>query len=116
MKTVSYFKTQYFNLLMAAMNMAFAIWSFISGDEFNCLCWVIAAVVWLIMSFVNYNDERIKLLEKKAEKYDALCDLVEALREANDLDGDHDEMQDQRIKRLEDRLYDLRRNLYSSVN
>ena len=96
-KMVSYFKTQYFNLLMAAMNMAFAIWSFISGDEFNGLCWVIAAVVWLIMSFINYNDERIKLLEAKVKKCEALAELVQALYEANAVDRIH-------LKQLEDQI------------
>lgn len=65
---VSYFKTQYFHVICAAMNTAFAIWSFIRGNEFNGLCLVITAIVWLTMSFINYNDERIKLLETKIEQ------------------------------------------------
>jgi hypothetical protein len=64
------------------MNIAFAIWNVVEGDTFTGLCWVVSAVVWLLMSFINYNDERIKLLEKKAEKYDALSEEVAALAEA----------------------------------
>jgi hypothetical protein len=64
------------------MTIAFAIWNVVEGDAFTGLCWVVSAVVWLLMSFINYNDERIKLLEKKAEKYDALSEEVAALAEA----------------------------------
>jgi HD superfamily phosphodiesterase len=68
------------------------------------------------MSVIEYNSDRIELLEKKAEKYDALCELVEALREANKIDRELEAVQDQRINRLEDKLYDLRRKLYSDVD
>jgi Zn-dependent M32 family carboxypeptidase len=52
------------------------------------------------MSFINYNEERIKVLEKKAEKYDALCELVEALREANEVDREYADMRGQQLEHL----------------
>lgn len=101
---VSYFKTQFFPVICAVMNIAFAIWSLVKGDEFTGLCWVISATVWLIMSFINYNDERIKLqdkriklLEAKAEKYDALAELVHTLYEANSIDRAMIEQLERRI-------------------
>ena len=50
--------------------------------SFNFTCFVI----WSFISFINYNQDRIGLLEKKAEKYDALCEEVKALYEANKVD------------------------------
>ena len=38
-------------------------------------------IIWTFISFIDYNQERIELLEEKAEKYDALCEEVKALLE-----------------------------------
>ena len=43
-------------------------------------------VIWSFISFINHNQNRIELLEKKAEKYDAVCEEVHALYEANKVD------------------------------
>jgi Zn-dependent M32 family carboxypeptidase len=43
-------------------------------------------ILWSVISFVDYNNKRIQLLEKKAEKYDAMYDLVQELLEANKVD------------------------------
>ena len=96
----SYFKTQWVNLLMGLVNFGISIYHYSTGDQFWGIAWTLTAVVWLLMSFINYNEERIKVLEKKAEKYDALCELVEALREANEIDREHDDMQDQQLEHL----------------
>ncbi len=85
---VSYFKTQWVNLLAGLVNFGISIYNYCTGNELWGISWTIAAVVWFLMSFINYNEERIKVLEKKAEKYDALCELVEALRVANEVDRD----------------------------
>ena len=128
---VSYFKTQWWRLLIAlfCLVMAFVYMfkpepdtSTIEGLNtlitymFTAGMYFCGFIIWSFGSFVDYNQKCIEYFEKKAEKYDALCDLVEALREANEVDRDHDEMQDQKIKRLEDGLYDLRRKLYSDVD
>lgn len=101
---VSYWKTQWVNILMAVFDVGISIFHFCAGDQLWGVAWTLAAIVWFLMSFINYNEERIKLLEKKADKYDALCELVEELRKANEVDRDIDAQQDRRIKRLEDRL------------
>lgn len=79
---VSYFKTQCVNIILGLFNIGYAIYLFCTGDDLWGVAWCLAAVVWLLMSFINYNDDRIKLLEKKAEKYDALCEEVKALYQA----------------------------------
>jgi Zn-dependent M32 family carboxypeptidase len=89
---------------MAVFDVGISIFHFCVGDQLWGVAWTLAAIVWFLMSFINYNEERIKLLEKKADKYDALCELVEELRKANEVDRDIDAQQDRRIKRLEDRL------------
>ena len=53
------------------------------------------------MSMITYHDDCIELLEKKAEKYDALCDEVHWLSEANRLDREYTKLLENRIKLLE---------------
>ena len=43
-------------------------------------------VIWSFISFTDYNQDCIKMLEKKAEKYDAMYALVQELLEANNAD------------------------------
>jgi hypothetical protein len=57
-------------------------------------------VIWSFISFINYNQDRIELLEKKAEKYDALCDSVSALNEANRIDREYMRLLEQRINQI----------------
>lgn len=100
---VSYFKTQWFKLAVALICLVIScVYAFqpagdpstIEGLEegISALAaagtWFLGFVVWSSMSMISYNEERIELLEKKAEKYEALCELVEALREANEVDRD----------------------------
>lgn len=105
----SYFKTQWVNLLMGLVNFGISIYHYSTGDQFWGIAWTIAAVVWFLMSFINYNEERIKILEAKAKKYDALCELVEALREANEVDRDYIEEVDGRIDNIVHVLEELRK-------
>lgn len=128
---VSYFKTQWWRVLIALISLGFACYyAFQPAGDLSTLeglnkdinlmlsagtCFT-GFLLWLFISIIDYYDDRLELLEKKAEKYDALCELVEALREANEVDRELEAQQDQKIKRLEDGLYDLRRKLYSDVD
>lgn len=64
---ISYWKTQWFNLLMGAFHIGIAISHFCSGDQLWGIAWTVSAVVWFLMSFINYNEKRIELLEKRVE-------------------------------------------------
>lgn len=112
---VSYFKTQWFRLFVAIICLGFSIYyAFQPAAEtltvetldeamsamFTATTHFFSFIFWISMSFIDFNSDRIELLEKKAEKYDALCDLVEALREANEVDREHDKVQDSTIKGL----------------
>lgn len=112
---VSYFKTQWFRLLVAVICLGLSIYyAFQPAAEtltvetlddamsalFTATSYFFSFIIWISMSFIEFNSDRIELLEKKAEKYDALCDLVEALREANEVDREHDKVQDSIIKGL----------------
>ena len=101
---ISYWKTQWFRLLMALICLALAIMYCIQDNNLLAVAWTLSFVYWIIISNVDYNHQRIELLEKKAEKYDALCELVGELYKANEVDRDIDAEQDRRIKRLEDKL------------
>ena len=83
---ISYWKTQWFNLLMGALDLGFSIYHFCIGDQLWGIGWSLAAVVWFTMSHINYNDERIKLLEKEKERNDAMYELVQELVLANKID------------------------------
>ena len=113
---ISYFKTQWWRLLIALMFLGFACYyAFQPGGDLSTLeglnksitimmsagtCFT-SCLIWLFVSIVDYNDERIELLEKKAEKYDALCGEVHALYEANRIDREY-------MHRLEQKINDLR--------
>ena len=116
---VSYFKTQWWRLLIALYCFVMCcIYVFKPAPEVltvealdevmsNMLTASIhftGFITWSFISFINHNQDRIELLEKKADKYDTLCELVEELRKANEVDRDIDAEQDRRIKRLEDKL------------
>ena len=98
---VSYIKTQWWRLLIAlfclvmvcvyALRPAPEVLTVEALDEVmtnmvTASFHFIGFVVWSFISFINYNQDRIELLEKKAEKYDAMYDLVQELLEANKVD------------------------------
>jgi len=112
---VSYFKTQWWRLLIALYCLVMAcVYAFAPAPEVltvEALDEVISNmltaslhfsgfVIWSFISFINHNQDRIELLEKKAEKYDALCDEVSALYEANRIDREHTRLLEQKINQL----------------
>ncbi len=101
---ISYFKTQWFTILIGLINIGFSIYNCIQDNELMAGAWMLSAILWLIMSRVDFNAERIKLLEKKQERDDAMYELVQELIEANKIDREIDKAQDQRIKQLEEKL------------
>lgn len=101
---VSYIKTQWFNLAMALVAVILVIVNMVQGDELMVVAWAVSFTYWMILSYADYNAEKIKLLEAKAEKYDALCELVEELCKANEVDRDIAAVHDRKIKLLEEKL------------
>ena len=98
---VSYIKTQWWRLLIALYCIVMAcIYALKPAPEVltvealdEVMSNMITAslhftgfVIWSFISFINHNQNRIELLEKKAEKYDAVCEEVHALYEANKVD------------------------------
>ena len=112
---VSYIKTQWFRLLIALFCLVMAcVYAFQPAPEvltvealdemmsnmLTASLHFIGFVIWSFISFINYNQDRIELLEKKAEKYDALCEEVSALYEANRIDREHMKLLEQRINQI----------------
>jgi type VI protein secretion system component VasK len=112
---ISYIKTQWWRLLIALFCLVTAcIYAFKPAPEVltvETLDEVISNmltaslhfsgfIIWSFISFINYNQDRIELLEKKAEKYDALCDEVSALYEANRIDREYTKLLEQRINQI----------------
>ena len=100
---VSYFKTQWPNVLFGSINLGISIYNFCTGDELWGIGWALAAVIWFVMSFIYYNDERIKLLEKKQERDDVMFELVQELFKANCIDREIMKKYEARLKKLEDK-------------
>ena len=95
---VSYIKTQWFRLLVAIVSFVIALvyalkpapdTSTLEGLDtlmtysINACVYFVNFLLWIFTSFIGHNSNRIELLEKKAEKYDAMYDLVQELLEAN---------------------------------
>jgi hypothetical protein len=115
---VSYWKTQWFRFSLGCIFLIFTFYNILqpAADEstleglsqslkigYTSLCYFINAIIWFVASYIGYNNDRIKLLEKKAEKYDALCKEVHELYEANRLDREYVKLFEKRIKQLEDK-------------
>jgi hypothetical protein len=60
-------------------------------------------IIWMVMSFINYLQDRIELLEKKQERDDAMYELVQELVLANKIDREQAKQVKERFKKLEDR-------------
>jgi hypothetical protein len=112
---VSYFKTQWWRLLLCIVCLGLAIFfalqpaadsSTIEGlnenldNMFASASWLISSLIWGIISFVDYNDDRIKLLEAKAKKYDALAEKIDALQELLETESKYSNHLNQRIDSL----------------
>ncbi len=78
---ISYIKTQWFPFAVGIANLVISISNLIDGDYLFCVAWFMTAMVWWFSSVISYHNDRIELLEKKAEKYDALVAKVDALQE-----------------------------------
>ena len=119
MKEVSYIKTQWWRLLIALYCIVMAcVYAFQPAPEIltvEALDEVVSNmltaslhftgfVIWSFISFINYNQDRIELLEAKAKKYDALCEEVSALYEANRIDREYMHRLEQRIQQIK---YDM---------
>ena len=98
---VSYIKTQWWRLLCAVLCFGAAIYfalqpapdtstlegvNEVTGYMLSSVCWLLSAGFWYFTSLINYNDDRIKLLEKEKERNDAMYELVQELLEANKVD------------------------------
>ena len=98
---VSYWKTQWWRLLIAlfcfvmaciyALKPAPEVLTVEALDEVmanmvTASIHFIGFVTWSLSSFIKHNQDCIELLEKKAEKYDAMYDLAQELLEANKAD------------------------------
>lgn len=112
---ISYFKTQWFRLLVAIICLGFSIYYVFQPaaetltvetlDEamsamFTATGYFFSFLIWIIVSFISFNSDRIELIEKKAEKYDALCELVEELRKSSKLDREQVEFMDAKIRHI----------------
>lgn len=112
---VSYFKTQWWRLLIALYCLVMAcVYAFQPAPEVltvealdEVMSNMLTAslhfsgfIIWSFISFINHNQDRIELLEKKAEKYDALCENVSALNEANRIDREYMKLLEQRINQI----------------
>ncbi len=113
---VSYFKTQWFRLLVALVCLVMCcVYAFKPAPEVltvealdEVLSNIVSAniyflgfIIWMIMSFIEHLQDRIELLEKKQERDDAMYNLVQELVNANKIDREHIKNLEAKIKVLE---------------
>ena len=119
MKEVSYIKTQWWRLLIAIFCFVMAcIYGFRPSPDTSTvegldqmfsytltfLMYLSNFLIWFYASIFDYYNDRLEVLEKKAEKYDALCENVSALNEANRIDREYMHRLEQRIQQIK---YDM---------
>ena len=95
---MSYLKKHWFDIVVGLISCGLATYYFCTANIDTAIIWLISACIWLGMSRVDYNDERIRELELKAKKYDALAEEVKAMREWQKT---YEKLNEQRFKNLE---------------
>lgn len=98
---VSYIKTQWWRILIALICLVMCcIYVFkrspdISTIEglntlitymFSANIYFLGFIIWMVLSFINYIDDRVTLLEAEKERNDAMYELVQELVKANKID------------------------------
>ena len=98
---VSYIKTQWWRILIALICLVMCcIYVFkrspdtstIEGLDtlitymFSANIYFLGFIIWMVISFINYIDNRVKLLEAEKERNDAMYELVQELVKANKID------------------------------
>jgi hypothetical protein len=68
---------------------------------FNANLYFLSFIIWMLISFINYNDDRVKLLEAEKERNDAMYELVQELVKANKIDRGVMKKYEERLKKLE---------------
>ena len=116
---ISYWKTQWWRIVLALISLVAALFYMFQpaadsstieglnatmGDIINAGVYFAGFIIWTFLSVIEYNNDRIELLEKKAEKYDALCKEVHELYEANKIDREYQKMLEQKIRIPEEEL------------
>lgn len=76
---MKFLKSQWPNIIFGSAALATAIIALVQGDELMAVAWTLSCVVWFIMAHINYNEERIKVLEREVEqiKNRAITDIEE---------------------------------------
>ena len=115
---VSYFKTQWWRLLCAALCLVGMFFHALQIGEdpttveamSQALGNIISAglhlagfAIWAILSFIDYNSKCIQLLEAKQKRNDAMYELVQELVLANHIDRDVAKKLEERVKILEEK-------------
>ena len=121
---VSYFKTQWWRLLIAlfclvmacvyALKPAPEVLTVEALDEvmtnmFTASLHFIGFVIWSFISFISFNDDRIELLEKEKERNDAMFALVQELVAANKIDREQDRIQTLKIEELRSMILEAKK-------
>jgi len=100
---VSFWKTQWFGLVAGTIAFGMFVFNLIRGEGISACLWLASAYVWLVMARVEYNHDRIELLEKKQKRDDSMYALVQELVEANQIDREYIRALEARIEKLEDK-------------
>lgn len=110
---VSYFKTQWWRLLVALFCLVMCcIYAFkpapevltvealdeVMSNMLTANLHFLGFIIWSFISFIEFNSDRIELLEKKQERDDAMYGLVQELVTANKIDRETMKKYEERLK------------------
>lgn len=101
---ISYWKTQWFNILAGTIAFGIFVFNLIRGEGVSACLWISSAYTWFLLSGISYLMDRVVLLEKEKERNDAMYELVQELLKANQIDRELDKAQDEKIKKLEEKI------------
>lgn len=114
---ISYWKTQWFSVLVALLCLVMCcVYTFSPAPDTTTIegldkvlsnmvsagLYFLGFIIWMIMSFINHLQDRIELLEKKQERDDTMYELVQELLTANKIDREIMKKYEERLKKLED--------------
>jgi hypothetical protein len=113
---VSYWKTQWFNIAVALICLVMCcVYTFSPAPDTTTIegldkvmanmvsagLYFLGFVIWMVMSYINYLQDCVKLLETKQERDDSMYELVQELVSAKEIDRKYTKALEERIKTLE---------------
>lgn len=76
---MKFLKSQWPYMIFGIGDLVLAITNLIQGDNLMAVAWTLGFVTWFMLASIDYNEERIQILEREVEelKNRAITDVIE---------------------------------------